>query len=137
MIHVAVNKNREEAKGLLGGEVTYDAADIKPLGRSVADTPALNTRNESIRLGTWNVRTLNHAGNMDNLTQEMEEMKTDILGISETHWSGCGVLKREKKTHVYMFRRRRKQTWSRQFTQFKSKQKSKRVLDNQRKTGYV
>ena len=102
MIHVAVNKNREEAKGLLGGEVTYDAADIKPLGRSVADTPALNTRNESIRLGTWNVRTLNHAGNMDNLTQEMEEMKTDILGISETHWSGCGVLKREKNTCLHV-----------------------------------
>ena len=79
MIHVAVNKNREETKSTIGSEVTYDAADSKPLGRSVADTPALNTRNESIRLGTWNVRTLNHAGNMDNLTQEMEEMKTDIL----------------------------------------------------------
>ena len=38
---------------------------------------------------------------MDNLTQEMEEMKTDILGISETHWSGCGVLKREKHLFIY------------------------------------
>ena len=27
MIHVAVNKNREEAKSTIGGEVTYDAAD--------------------------------------------------------------------------------------------------------------
>ena len=68
MIHVAVNKNREETKSTIGSEVTYDAADLKPLGRSAADTPALNTRNESIRLGTWNVRMLNHAGNMDNLT---------------------------------------------------------------------
>ena len=55
MIHVAVNKNREEAKSTIGGEVTYDAADLKPLGRSVADTPALNTRNESIRLGTISI----------------------------------------------------------------------------------
>ena len=99
MIHVAVNKKMEEAKSAIGGEVTYDAADLKPLGRYVADTPVLNTRNESIRLGTWNVRTLNHAGNMDNLTQEMEEMKTDILGISETHWSVCGVLNTEK--HIF------------------------------------
>ena len=88
MIHVAVNNNREEAKSMIGGEVTFDAADLKPLG-------ILNTRDESVRLGTWNVRTLSHIGNMDNLTQEMEEMKTDIIGISETHWSGCGVLKRE------------------------------------------
>ena len=36
---------------------------------------------------------------------------------------------KKRKTHVYIFRRRRKQTWSRHFTQFKSKQKSKRVLE--------
>ena len=28
-------------------------------------------------------------------------MKTDILGISEIHWSGCGVLKREKHMFIY------------------------------------
>ena len=62
MIHVAVNKNREETKSTIGSEITYDAADLKPLGRSVADTPALNTRNESIRPGTWNVRTTRPQG---------------------------------------------------------------------------
>ena len=38
---------------------------------------------------------------MDNLSQEMKEMKTDILGISEIHWSECVVLKK-KNTCVYI-----------------------------------
>ena len=29
MIHVAVNKNREETKSTIGSEVTYDAVDSK------------------------------------------------------------------------------------------------------------
>ncbi|GFS02704.1 endonuclease-reverse transcriptase [Elysia marginata] len=39
-----------------------------------------------IKLGTWNVRTLNEPGALRCVLQEMEHMDLDLLGIAETHW---------------------------------------------------
>ena len=36
-------------------------------------------------IGTWNVRTLNEEGKLQNLYMEMSRLKVDILGVSETH----------------------------------------------------
>uniref|UniRef100_A0A8D8S3W4 Craniofacial development protein 2 n=1 Tax=Cacopsylla melanoneura TaxID=428564 RepID=A0A8D8S3W4_9HEMI len=44
----------------------------------------------SMRIGTWNVNTLNKPEKLENLKREIEKCKLDILGLSETHWEGEG-----------------------------------------------
>ncbi len=44
-------------------------------------------KSEKFNIGTWNVRTLNGDFKLENLCQEMERMKIDILGVAETHWN--------------------------------------------------
>ena len=39
-----------------------------------------------IRIGCWNVRSLNITGKLENLKKEMERLKMDIVGISEVKW---------------------------------------------------
>ena len=38
-------------------------------------------------IATWNVRTMNDDGKLDQLLNEMTRFKIDILGASETHWT--------------------------------------------------
>ena len=43
--------------------------------------------NNTMNIGTWNVRTLNNEGNLEILIDCMKRLNIQILGISETHWS--------------------------------------------------
>ena len=42
-----------------------------------------------MRIGTWNVRTLNN-GNLEVVKREMEKTDVDLLGIGEMKWTGVG-----------------------------------------------
>lgn len=42
---------------------------------------------KATNIGTWNVRTLNQEGKLENLIKEMSRLKIDILGVAETHWT--------------------------------------------------
>jgi hypothetical protein len=54
------------------------------------------------RVGCWNVRTLWQTGKMGEVTAEMKRYKTEILGISETHWTGFGeVTIQRDETFIY------------------------------------
>jgi hypothetical protein len=44
----------------------------------------------SYKIGTWNVRTLNRGGKLDNLKKEMQKNAVSILGVSEVRWKGQG-----------------------------------------------
>ena len=44
-------------------------------------------KSKKFNIGTWNVRTLNGDFTLENLCQEMERLKIDILGVAETHWN--------------------------------------------------
>ena len=46
--------------------------------------------NESMKIGNWNVRTLYQTGNIAMVSREMTKRGIDIMGISETHWTGQG-----------------------------------------------
>ena len=46
---------------------------------------ALLTTEESIGIGTWNVRTLHQQGNLKILLKQMDNFQWEVLGISETH----------------------------------------------------
>src|SRR5688572_5887353 len=44
----------------------------------------------SVKLGTWNVRSLRKEGKMANVMQEMRRMKMNIMGAAETCWQESG-----------------------------------------------
>jgi len=49
-----------------------------------------NTKCRISRVGAWNVRTMKQLGKLDNLKQEMDRLRLDLVGISEVRWSGIG-----------------------------------------------
>ena len=59
-----------------------------------------------LKIGTWNVRTLNKPGRYDNLKREMKTMQLDILVIAETRWTGDGIL--EDETYMMIYSREEK-----------------------------
>ena len=51
-----------------------------------------NPRN-SVKIGTWNVRTMYSIGTAQMLTAEMRRYQLDVLGVSESRWDGSGNIK--------------------------------------------
>ena len=68
----------------------HPATDCKP-----------NSRSKPFKMATWNVRTLNQKGKLENVIKEMERMKLNILGLSEVRWVGKGKIKTGNKTMIY------------------------------------
>ena len=58
-------------------------------------------RTQKLKLACWNVRTLYQKGKLDNLVQEMDRMKINILGIAETRWQGTNSIKHKGKFMIY------------------------------------
>ena len=98
---LTVNINREEDRTECVDVDTDDAMDLNPQGRLIADTSTLKTRKETLNISTWNVRTLLESGKFDNLIKEFDDMNLDILGVSETHWNGSGIIQREHHTMIF------------------------------------
>ena len=42
------------------------------------------------KIGTWNVRTLNQRGKLENLKKEMRKNEVSVLGVSGVRWKGQG-----------------------------------------------
>ena len=62
-------------------------------GQSRKDAPGQmppSSARKSLRIGSWNVRTLYEAGKCKQALSEMHRNKLDILGISESHWTQFG-----------------------------------------------
>ena len=72
-----------------------------PVGRSTADVGSLKARNRMLRIATWNVRSLNKPGVYENVCREMDDMRLDILGLSEARWVGSGSVMEREKTVIY------------------------------------
>ena len=53
------------------------------------------------RIATWNVRTLNTCGNLAQVIKEMDNYRIDVLGVSETHWTGNGKFHSNNHTVIY------------------------------------
>jgi exonuclease III len=51
----------------------------------------LLTPKSNINIGTWNVRTLEQKGRAELFMREIQRYKWDIIGLAETHWTGCGT----------------------------------------------
>ena len=71
---------------------------MMPDGQSRKDTaeqtsPSSIKINKSLRIGSWNVRTMYEVGKQEQIRNEMQRYNLHILGISETHWSQSGQRK--------------------------------------------
>jgi hypothetical protein len=58
-------------------------------------------------IGTWNVRTLNQGGKLENLKKEMEKNLVPVMGVSEVRWKGQGEI-RSGDYIMYCSRKRNK-----------------------------
>ncbi|GFO05072.1 craniofacial development protein 2-like protein [Plakobranchus ocellatus] len=47
---------------------------------------------DKLNIATWNIRTPLQKGKLENIKQEMERMKLNILGLSEVRWKGAGKI---------------------------------------------
>jgi exonuclease III len=56
---------------------------------------------KTIRLGTWNVRTMLAPGKMSETAREMRRYKIEILAIQETRWPGKGKIDKTNFTLYY------------------------------------
>lgn len=65
-------------------------------------------RQENLRIGTWNVRTLLQSGKLENLKKEMELNRMDIIGLSEVRWEGQGEVTSDETTLFYSGNKRGK-----------------------------
>jgi hypothetical protein len=58
-------------------------------------------QHHSYRIGTWNVRTLNQGGKLENLKKEIRKNEVSVLGVSEVRWKGQGEIRSEiGRAHV-------------------------------------
>jgi endonuclease/exonuclease/phosphatase family metal-dependent hydrolase len=57
--------------------------------------------NTVMRFGTWNVRTLLQAGNMNAIAEEAERYKMDAVALQEIRWKGTGAIRKSKFTIYY------------------------------------
>lgn len=56
----------------------------------------------ALKITTWNVRSLVEDGKLENVLKEMERMKLNILGVSDTQWIEPGnILIRSGKHKLY------------------------------------
>src|SRR5215469_2885576 len=53
------------------------------------------------KIATWNVRTLNRGGKLENLKAEMQKNDVSILGVSEVRWKGQGEIRSGDYTVYY------------------------------------
>jgi exonuclease III len=47
----------------------------------------------SFKIGTWNVRTFNQGGKLENLKKEMQMNAVSVLGVNEVRWKGHGEIR--------------------------------------------
>ena len=63
--------------------------------------PRLDTRRKSMKIATWNVRTLYQEGKIENVIKEMDRMNLNIVGLAETRWKGAAVVKIDNKVFIF------------------------------------
>ena len=74
------------------GEASAPAEPMRDSGQTRKEStgPTTSSSNKSLRIASWNVRTMYEAGKTSQVTNEMRRYKLDILGISETYWIQSG-----------------------------------------------
>ena len=67
-----------------------DAPQVRPhRQQATALNSKLNFKKE-IKIATWNLKTMNARGKLENVKREMERLNVNNLGMSEMRWEGAG-----------------------------------------------
>jgi hypothetical protein len=48
-------------------------------------------RKMDMRFGTWNVRSMNRAGSLRAVGEQISKYKLDLVGVQEVRWDGGGT----------------------------------------------
>ena len=78
------------------GRISFDG-DI-----SQQTTVNLCGKKEVLRIGTWNVRTMDPLGKLELLLEELDRINLDIVGLCETRWNGEGEFKLRMIQQLYI-----------------------------------
>ncbi|XP_063588673.1 uncharacterized protein LOC134765810 [Penaeus indicus] len=54
-----------------------------------------------LKITTWNARTMNKAGKLENIKEEMNRLHINFMGISEMRWTGAGAISSENHKIIY------------------------------------
>ena len=54
-----------------------------------------------LKIGTWNVRTMNVKGKLENVKEEMRRYKLNVLGVTEVRWLDEGDFESDKYRVIY------------------------------------
>ena len=97
----SVNITREGRQSLVNRSDQNDGNILNSIERKHLEPVTLKTRQASLRIATWNTRSMWQPGKLDNVIQKMEDMRLDILGVGETRWTGSGIIHRESHNMIY------------------------------------
>ena len=56
-------------------------------------------------VGTWNVRTLYAAGQLDILLHQVKDLRWNVIGLSKTRWDGEGEMMKDGHKIIYSGRK--------------------------------
>ena len=92
---MVVHNDKVETNGVKGAcpnsEESTSPGRVLNVRQVGPDRNLATVRNRNtIRVGTWNVRTLYQSGKLENVKQEMMRLNINILGINETRWTANG-----------------------------------------------
>ncbi|XP_063601940.1 craniofacial development protein 2-like [Penaeus indicus] len=54
-----------------------------------------------LKITIWNARTMNKAGKLENIKEEINRLHINIMGISEMRWTGAGAISSENRKIIY------------------------------------
>ena len=92
--------NREEEADPVASNAMDEKGDSNPFGQSLLEGFVMKTWGKLLNIGAWNVRTLYRPGKLDNLIQQLNHMKIDIMGIAETRWTDTGKIVKDDYTMI-------------------------------------
>ena len=69
--------------------------------RTTGDAKHFIALRSVLRVAPWNVRGMLQVGKLDVIEKEMERCGVEIMGISESHWRGCGHITTDRGNTVY------------------------------------
>ena len=81
-------ENHLQSLGDNGAPTAVGLMKLDGQSRKEATMQTPPSSNKTLRIGSWNVKTLYEAGKTAQVAQEMNRYRLHILGISETHWIG-------------------------------------------------
>lgn len=69
--------------------------------RKVGENKRRERKRNTMRIGTWNIKTMLAAGKMEQIAREMKRYSVKILALQETRWKGEGMIDKEGYTLYY------------------------------------